>query len=366
MHTGENNFWYYVLVTLKRISLSKKNRWLNDFGGPKELILLSEEDIHGIEGIEEKEIDDLLLYRRNPCYFQNKYNELQNNDIKFLSREDDLFPENLLYINSPPLGIFYKGNLPNPMRKKVAMVGARACSPYGKSIAKEMAKALAYSDVEVISGLARGIDGYSHRGALDGGGATFAVLAGGVDVIYPRENTLLYDEILRNDGGIISEYPPGTVPINYMFPERNRLISALSDAVIIVEAREKSGSLITGDRALEQGKEIFLVPGRLNDPLSKGANEFIRQGGQIITGIPELLEDLHVVNENRHCLKPKRKLILEKEESLVYSCLRLTPKGLDELMLESKLSLNTVIYTVSKLVDKGLAEEYYINQFIRS
>ena len=161
-------------------------------------------------------------------------------------------------------------------------MGARSCTPYGEKYALEYGKKLAECGIQVISGLARGVDGIGQRGALLGGGKTFAVLGSGVDVCYPKNHMGLYLDILEQEGGILSELPPGTPPLPQHFPRRNRIISALSDIVLVMEARERSGSLITADLALEQGKDVYALPGPVNSSLSQGCNRLIFQGAGIL------------------------------------------------------------------------------------
>ena len=160
--------------------------------------------------------------------------------IKCLTIEDSNFPDRLRKLSGMPKKLYYIGNLPDPKKPAAAVVGARMCSPYGRCQAFKYARTMASYGVQIISGMAKGIDGHAHRGALQGNGKTFAVLGCGVDVCYPREHIGLYADILEHEGGILSEYPPGTLPHSRLFPPRNRIISALSDLVLVIEAREKS------------------------------------------------------------------------------------------------------------------------------
>ena len=180
-------------------------------------------------------------------------NESEQDKILKAKRQD---PEKLKRISDYPYALYVKGSLPDKAAKKAALVGARRCTPYGEKYAVDFGKVLAEHGVQIISGMARGVDGMGHRGALLGNGKTFAVLGCGVDVCYPREHIGLYVDILEQGGGIISEMPPGTPPFPQNFPARNRIISGLSDVVLVMEAGEKSGSLITVDLALEQGREV--------------------------------------------------------------------------------------------------------------
>ena len=209
--------------------------------------------------------------------------------IRYVSFEDEIFPDKLRTIPDPPFGLFVKGALPDSTKPGVAMVGARACSEYGKAVAREFAKELAGYDVQIISGMARGIDSISQESCLKAGGRTFAVLGNGVDICYPEELGELYEGISAS-GGLLSTYAPGMPPMSANFPPRNRIISGLADVLLVVEARKKSGTLITVDMALEQGKEVGIIPGRITDALSQGCHDLIKQGATVIVDVEQLLQ----------------------------------------------------------------------------
>ena len=204
------------------------------------------------------------------------------------------YPERMKSFSDMPEGIYVKGRLPRDDRPSAAIVGGRVCSAYGREQARRFAREMAASGVQIISGLASGIDAAAHEGALEGGGTTFAVLGCGVNICYPRENYPLMRKILAQEGGVLSEFPPGERPLAWHFPQRNRLISALADLVLVVEARKKSGSLITADFALEQGKSVYALPGRVNDSLSEGSNRLIAQGAGIAVEPSVLLGELGI------------------------------------------------------------------------
>lgn len=212
--------------------------------------------------------------------------DMLKKDIKFTSCFSDDFPKKLKNIPDAPLGLFYKGVLPENSIPAVAIIGARECSEYGAHIARELGSYLGKSGIYVISGMARGTDGISQAAAVAAGGQSFGVLGSGVDVCYPRENRSLYNS-LTEAGGILSTYAPGEPAIAANFPPRNRIVSGLSDAVVVIEARQKSGTLITVDMALEQGRDVYAVPGRIIDRLSDGCNGLIGQGANVFLS-PEI------------------------------------------------------------------------------
>ena len=227
-------------------------------------------------------------YRMEPL----KYLEcVESHGISYVMFGEKAYPSRLSFIPDPPYGLFVKGRLPDEEKPSVAIIGARACSEYGKKVAKEFAEKLTAYNVQIISGMARGIDSVSQEACVKAGGSTFAVLGSGVDICYPEELVNLYNQIAAG-GGLLSAYAPGTPPISTNFPPRNRIISGLADVVLVVEARKKSGTLITVDMALEQGREVGIIPGRITDSLSQGCHELIKQGATVIVDVEQLLEIL--------------------------------------------------------------------------
>ena len=222
---------------------------------------------------------------------------LRRNGIGFVSVEDDYFPERLRGIPDCPYGIYFIRDLPPDDVPSVAIVGARNCSSYGREQARIFAEKLALNGISVVSGMARGVDGIAGRAAANAGGRSYAVLGCGVDVVYPEENGELYN-ILKERGGLISENPPGTKPQTKLFPRRNRLISGLADLVLVIEARRRSGTVITVDSALEQGRDIFALPGRVSDALSDGCNFLISQGAGIACTPEAVIEHFYGVNDS--------------------------------------------------------------------
>lgn len=246
---------------------------------------------------QERELREVLNARQFTAFKAARYagepikylEKVESMGIRYVPFEDDVYPHKLRQIPDPPFGLFVKGSLPDESIPSVAMVGARACSEYGKKVARSFAAELASYGVQVISGMARGIDSVSQQACLDAGGRTFAVLGSGVDICYPGELTGLYNEI-QKQGGVLSAYPLGMPPVSGNFPPRNRIISGLADMVLVVEARRKSGTLITVDMALEQGREVAVIPGRITDSLSQGCHDLMKQGANIVVDIEQLLE----------------------------------------------------------------------------
>ena len=220
-----------------------------------------------------------------------EYERMKDRGIRMVTASEADFPERLKEIPDPPYALYYVGRLPSAGHKAVAVIGARDCTEYGRYMAGQFGRELAQAGVQVISGMARGIDGIGQQAALRAGGYSLGVLGCGVDICYPKENQALYEALIEQ-GGICSEYPPGITPRAVLFPPRNRIISGVADAVLVIEAKEKSGTLITVDMALEQGREVYALPGRGTDPLSRGCNRLIRQGAGLVSVPGELLEEL--------------------------------------------------------------------------
>ncbi len=292
-------------------------------------------------------------------------------DIRYISRLDKEYPEKLKFIKDAPAGIYVKGRLPDENKKSVAIVGSRQCSMYGRKMAEYFAAHLAAAGIQIISGMARGIDGISQRAALDVKGETFAVLGSGVDVIYPQSNISLYEDILKS-GGIISEQPPGSAPLGPYFAERNRIISALCDVLLVIEARIKSGTGITVRYALEQGKDIFALPGRINDPMSAGTNKLIAEGALVALNPDCIIRELCNEGEGAKIITKENgeycnavRVELEGNERIIYELMDLYPKKTDEFMAQSLLPLQAVHDAILKLRLKGLVDECGKNHYIR-
>lgn len=246
---------------------------------------------------------------------QNPYalwEKLEKQQIQFTFYGAKDFPKRLLRITDAPFGLYYRGRLPQEDKPTVAIIGSRKNSEYGRCMAEHFASALAKKKVTVISGMAMGIDGIGQRAALKEGGDSYGVLGSGVDVVYPVSNTALYYQLIEK-GGVISESLPGTAPHAGLFPQRNRIISGLSDVVLVVEAREKSGTFITVDMALEQGREVYVIPGRCTDSLSVGCNRLLRQGAGVAISPEDILKDMGWIAEKK-----------EKEENIHQITTKLT------------------------------------------
>ncbi len=282
--------------------------------------------------------------------YEKAYDRLKEEGISFVAREDEEYPEKLQDVFSAPRFFYYKGVLPEKI-PCVAIVGARNCTGYGSGMAGKLAYELAERGVGVISGLAYGVDKAAHDGALRAGGPTFAVMGCGIDICYPKSHNKTYERIIAEGGGILSEYPPGTKPLSWFFPQRNRIIAGLSDGVLVTEARKQSGSLITVTFGLEYGKSVYAVPGRADDVLSEGCNYLLKEGAKPVTCGADVLEDLFPEKKTRR--KKQSNVVLTGEERLVYGFLTYHVKHVEQLLSETKLSYVQLVTVLDCLVRRG-------------
>ncbi len=355
------NYW---LAALGGLPNNKKIRLCNEGISSRSLYEADEKYLRELGFLTENEIAKIINSRREQDLDQN-YGRFQESGISFVGIEEEDYPKSLRHISNPPRFIFYIGRLLDKQEKNAAIVGARQRSAYGSEAARALASRLAENGIGVISGMARGIDADAHIGALETGGRTCAVLGCGVDICYPRENRYLYDKMLQ-EGCIISEFPPGTPAIPINFPMRNRIISGLSDIVIVIEAKRKSGSLITADFALEQGKDVYALPGRITDRLSEGCNYLIKQGAGIINNIDDFVKELLEDGQNTYRQMDIKNFLLEKDETLVYSLFDFRPLGMAELMDKIPMDAGQLFSIIEKLTDKGFIREIFPNYYTRT
>jgi DNA processing protein len=251
--------------------------------------------------------------------FEKEAQKLASKGIVFIPRNNPRFPDKLKDIPNAPFALYVKGELPDPGKPSVAIIGARMCSEYGRFLARNFGRGLALAGVQVISGMARGIDGVSQKAAMAAGGKSFGIVGSGVDICYPEENLDIYNTLCET-GGVISEFPPGTMPKANFFPMRNRIISGLADIVLVIEAREKSGTQITVDTALEQGREVLAVPGRVTDRLSDGCNLMISQGAGIALDVIDVIDRLHAIRHEINEKENEKAFHMKTQQNLEAKC----------------------------------------------
>jgi len=348
-----------ALITLNMISSIgsiRLKRLLEYFGSPLKVLFSSKDKLMRVEGIRENIADQILKARK--IDIKKELDLVEREGVEILTVNDDSYPENLKNIYDPPLVLYIKGEVSPQDKLAIAIVGSRRASYYGISVAERFAQNLASLGITIVSGMARGIDSASHRGAIRARGRTVAVLGSGLLNIYPPENKDLFQEISKC-GVVISEFPMETKPLRENFPRRNRVISGLSLGVLVVEAARNSGALITADSALEQGREVFALPGKIDSSTSWGTNQLIKQGAKLIDNVEEILEELNLSlkdlrrKEEKEILRPN----LTYDEAKIYNLLSSEPKHLDDILIELGLPLSKIISNLVNLEMKRLIKE---------
>ena len=351
------------------IGSARLKKLLNYFEKPENILKAPCEKLMGVSGIgkeiarkvtslKEKDIDEELDLAK-------KYN------LKIITVDDKEYPENLKQIYDPPIVLYVKGELKDEDRLSVAIVGSRRASFYGLSSAEKFANDLANQGITIVSGLARGIDTSAHKGALKQGGRTIAVIGSGFRHLYPAENKELAEEISRC-GAVISEFPINAKPLSQNFPRRNRVISGLSLGVLVVEAARNSGALITADCALEQGRDVFALPGKIDSGNSFGTNGLIKQGAKLVSCADDIIEEFNIpvtANLNKKDLKETNsgsRSYLSGNESLLYNLISDQPVLLDEIAQNTSIGIPEISRILLKLEIHKLIRQLPGKQFIRT
>lgn len=352
------------LCSIPEIMTGKRRRLLDYFGTPEHIFKAGKKELEQVPYLTEKDVVRILSCQTED-YLELLRKTLTRQNISFVTEKEKAFPERLKRISDPPYGLFYKGSLPKDSQPAVAVVGARKVTEAGKQIADKFGYELAANGVQVISGMALGVDICAQRGALKyERGRTFAILGTGVDICYPRQHIESYMS-MQQRGGVISEFPLGTPAFPGNFPVRNRIISGLSDGVLVIEAKKKSGSLITAETGLEQGREIFVVPGGMCDPQYEGGNELLKQGAVLVTRVEDILDGLGLFfDEDVVTKKKKTNFMLETTEKIVYSILSLEPIHISELMNETGLSMPVLMEQLLSLQGKRLIKSIGNNYYV--
>lgn len=293
-----------------------------------------------------------LIQLRQQVDLDRLWQQIQAQGITVLTWEDENYPSRLKEIDQPPPVLYVRGEIRPEDNWAVAIVGTRRITPYGRQVAEDVATFLAANGVTVVSGLARGVDAVAHRATLKAGGRTLAVLGSGVDNIYPPEHKPMAEEISRQ-GAVISDYPLGTPPESVNFPPRNRIISGLSQATVVVEAGETSGALITATFAVEQGREVFAVPGNILAPQSKGTNQLIQQGAHPLLNLQDLVDILHLRKADQQ--QTARKVLpADPTEARILHVLGHEPLHVDDIQAELGLPIEQVSATLTMMELKGM------------
>ncbi len=357
-----DNLEYWVwLGSIPGIGAIKCKKLLEFFEDPYNIFTAKEIDFASLSFLSRADVSN-LVDKENREKVKKHIENINANDIKIITINNENYPEYLKNIYDPPIILYMKGCLSKD-KKYLAVVGSRKATSYGLKMAEVVSRELSRCGITVVSGMARGIDTFAHKGALSGGGKTIAVLGCGLDIVYPYENKKLMESIIQN-GACLSEFLPGTQPVAGNFPARNRIISGISMGVIVIEAGEKSGSLITANFALEQGREVFALPGNVNSIKSTGTNKLIKEGAKMVTSLEDILEEIGAYfNDNNkdfftNKLKDDKLLKgLDKDEIKIVECLKLEPEHIDILANKTGLDIKIVNSVIVMLELKGLVEQ---------
>ncbi len=305
-------------------------------------------------GLSQKIVESFQRLRRD-ISLEQVWERIQSCGVQVLTWEDEAYPTHLKEIDQSPPVLYLRGTFVAEDDWAVAIVGTRKVTAYGRQVAEDVATVLAHNGVTVVSGLARGIDSIAHQAALNAGGRTLAVLGNGVDQVYPPENRKLAAQVMEN-GALLSDYAIGTQPDGVNFPPRNRIISGLSLAVIVVEAGETSGALITATFAAEQGRDVFAVPGNITAPQSKGTNRLIRDGAQPLLSPQDVLEALNLTMVTEH-QAARVALPTDPVEARLYSVLSQQPMHVDEIRARAGMLIETVSACLAMMELKGMVRQ---------
>lgn len=344
-----------ALASVEELSLKKKTSLLDVLDAEEIGEYEARETVFKVLG----EDNATQFYKKLDC-IDEILDNLAKHDVHYITCYDEEYPDELNSVYDKPLLLFAKGNVSALKSRRISVVGTRRPTRYGAKVAEEFSREFARAGLCIVSGFARGVDSIAHKACIDNGSETIAVFACGLDVIYPAEHRGLMDAILSNNGLILSEYPPGTKPLQYHFPERNRIVSGLSEAVFLPQAAKKSGSLITLRLAIEQGKDIFVVPSNVYDEDGAGGNELLKEMPHALVINPEdVLDAMHIVSEKTE----KAPIELSLVENQIMEALKDDEKHVEDLIEITALSVSELTNVLFNLEIEGLivktAGNYY-------
>ncbi len=356
-------YWIW-LSSIPGIGAKRFYYLIKRFGSPKAVWECTNNDILDASRLIGDRVAQNVVIHKSMEHLEKAQKIADESDIEVITLIDDEYPKLLKTIYDPPPVLYCKGQPLMETPYMVSIVGSRRTSEYGRQMAERLAYDLSCAGVTIVSGLARGIDTMAHRGAIRAGGYTIGVLGCGVDVIYPRENKKLFMQ-MQQQGTLISEYPPGTQPAAGNFPARNRIISGLSQAVVVVEAGSTSGALITADFALEQGREVYALPGNVTSPYSSGTNQLIKEGATPVTCADDILEALGITGNKKARQPSGISYQLDIFEMEVYNALEDGEKLLEELAAITGFEIGKLNAILTILEMKGIIKQLPGGKFAR-
>lgn len=353
-------YYEYWLSQIPYVGSATIQKLLNRYGTPEQIYRAPVAELAEDRLLTGRQLTSLERSRSAQAFHKiDKDLELmKRQNIRLITSGSSEYPESLRYIANPPYSLFAKGNLPDPGRPCLAVVGGRTTSYAARSFAAKIGRELAEHGIGVVSGLARGIDVAAQQGVLSiPGGVTYGILGCGIDQCYPEENMEPY-MLMQQQGGVISEFAPGVRPVAANFPMRNRLISGLSQGILVIGARENSGSLITVSHALEEGKDIFVVPGNVWDPGFEASNRLLKEGAVPVTGIRDILDGMGIfVDEDISSTKDRIVKNLTGEEARIYELLGLSPVHISQICEALQMSVPQVLQVIHGLLGRGIVRE---------
>ncbi len=367
MALQDNRYWIALNLVPGIGSIAYRNL-ITAFKDPRRVFEAPQRELRKVEGVGPKLVEALTGFSLE-SRLKDELKRMDDFGVSVVTYQDGAYPKNLLAIYDPPPVLYVRGEFMARDDVAIAIVGSRMATRHGKALTERLGRDLAARGITIVSGMARGIDSAAHRGAFLGRGRTIAVLGCGVDVIYPPESRALMKEIMDR-GAVISEFPMGTRPHSFNFPRRNRIISGLALGVVVVEATGRSGSLITANYALEQGREVFAVPGHVGYPSSRGTNRLIKEGAKLVERVEDILEEIVLEwrgkNESNKGGESQSSPNLSKDERIVYRLLGEEPVHIDGLITQTQWDAGRVSRVLLSLELAGLISQLAGKQFVRT
>ncbi len=358
-----------LLNLIADIGSTRLRRLLDHFGGVDRVWQATAAQLQQVEGIGPGLVQRMISGRADEVRLHQELASAQRTGVRIITLEEAEYPAPLRTIHDPPLALYIRGRLVEADQTAVAIVGARHASRYGLECAERLGYELALRGLTVVSGLARGIDAAAHRGALKASGRTLAVLGSGLGRLYPEEHETLAKQV-GEQGAVISEYPMDMAPLPHNFPRRNRLISGLSLGVVVVEAGPRSGSLITADCALEQGRDVFAVPGPVTSVTSQGTHRLIKQGARLVTSVEDILDELHLTPQGPPQVESRQgvdgAIPLSVSEERVLECLNAShPTAIDVIAMHCGVPIADVSSALLQMELKRMVQQLPGKRFVR-
>lgn len=366
MTVREEQLYWIGLNLIPRVGRITCQKLLAHFGDPQKVFRASKQELLEIAGIGKKIAEEITSFPLEEA-LAREVKKIERYNIHILTLPDPAYPPLLKAIYDPPPVLYYQGSLLEQDQAAVALVGSRNPTTYGKLVAERLAADLAARRITVVSGLARGIDACAHRGVLKAGGRTIAVAGCGLDLVYPAEHRKLKEQIIQQ-GAWLSEFPLGTQPERMNFPLRNRIISGLSWGTVVIEAGARSGSLITAEWALEQGREVFAVPGNITSPASRGTHKLLKAGAKLVEGVEDILEDLapQALPFAEPASQPSSSASLSSREEQILTLITHEEQHIDAIIEQARLPTQVVSGILMQLELRGIIRQVGGQYYVRA